>query len=60
MKRGGGTVPTADVLLAEAKAEHADHIVMGAFGRSRIVEVVSGGVSRAMLTESPIPVVMTH
>ena len=60
VKRAGGTVPTADVLIAEAKAERADYIVMGAFGRSRIAEAVFGGVSRAMLTESPIPVVMTH
>lgn len=52
--------PTSDILLAEAKAEGADYIVMGGFGRSRIAEAVFGGVSRTMLTESPIPVVMTH
>lgn len=51
---------TGDALLVEAKAEGADYIVMGAFGRSRIVEAILGGVSREMLKESPIPVVMSH
>jgi nucleotide-binding universal stress UspA family protein len=52
--------PTGDVLLAEAQSERADYMVMGGFGRSRIAEAVFGGVSREMLTDSPIPVVMTH
>lgn len=51
---------TGDALLVEAKAEGADYIVMGGFGRSRIVEALFGGISREMLSESPIPVVMTH
>ena len=52
--------PTAEVLLAEAKGEGADYILMGAFGRSRLVEAILGGVSREMLSESPIPIVMAH
>lgn len=60
VRRSGKARPTADVLVEEAKAEGADYIVMGAFGRSRIVEAIFGGVSRAMLTASPIPVVMRH
>ena len=60
VRRSGKSRPTADVLVAEAKAEGADYIVMGAFGRSRIVEAIFGGVSRAMLTASPIPIVMRH
>jgi nucleotide-binding universal stress UspA family protein len=52
--------PTAEVLLAEAKGEQADYIVMGAFGRSRLVESILGGVSREMLSESPVPIVMAH
>jgi nucleotide-binding universal stress UspA family protein len=51
---------TADVLIAEAKGESADYVVMGAFGRSRLVEAILGGVSRQMLSESPVPVVTAH
>ena len=60
VRRRGKSMPTADVLIAEAKAEGADYVVMGAFGRSRIAEAVFGGVSREMLTASPVPVVMRH
>ena len=59
-RRPGTARPTADLLIAEAKAEGADYVVMGAFGRSRIVEAILGGVSREMLGESPIPIVMAH
>jgi nucleotide-binding universal stress UspA family protein len=51
---------TADLLIAEAKGEGADFVVMGAFGRSRLVEAILGGVSRKMLSESPVPVVTAH
>lgn len=60
VRRSNKGKATADTLLAEAKAEGADYIVMGAFGRSRIVEAIVGGVSREILTGSPIPVVMAH
>lgn len=60
IRRRGKPLPTGDALLAEAKAEGADYIVLGAFGRGRIVEAVFGGVSREMLSESPIPVLMRH
>ena len=38
----------------------AGYIVMGTFGRSRLVEASLGGVSREMLSEGPIPVAMSH
>jgi len=60
VRRRPGDGSTADILLAEAKAEGADYIVMGGFGRSRLVEAIFGGVSRDMLTESPIPLVIAH
>ena len=60
VRRRAKSMATADVLMAEAKAEGADYVVMGAFGRSRIAEALFGGVSREMLTASPIPVVMRH
>jgi nucleotide-binding universal stress UspA family protein len=51
---------TADTLLAEADRVHAAYIVMGAFGRSRFVEAMFGGVSRQMLAESHAPLVIAH
>ena len=60
VKRRDHAVPTSEILLAEAEAEGADYIVMGGFGRSRIAEAIFGGVSREVLTQSAIPVVMAH
>lgn len=60
VRRSRGVFPVADALQAEAKAEGADYIVMGGFGHSRLAEAVFGGVTRQLLTESPIPTLMTH
>lgn len=60
VQRRASSLSTADALLAEAMAEGASYIVMGAFGRSRLVEALFGGVSREMLTKSSIPLVMAH
>lgn len=60
LTRSAKSRPTAEALLAEAGAEGAAYMVMGAFGRSRLAEAIFGGVSREMLTTSPIPVVMAH
>jgi nucleotide-binding universal stress UspA family protein len=51
---------SVDVLLAQLKIDQADYVVMGGFGHSRAIETMFGGVSRRMLGESPIPVVMAH
>lgn len=47
-------------LLQAALGVGADLIVLGAFGRSRLSELVLGGVSRHMLEHSPIPMLMRH
>jgi nucleotide-binding universal stress UspA family protein len=58
--------PTGDdddagtVLLAKADSEKFDYMVMGGFGHSRFAEALFGGVTRRMLTESPIPLFMAH
>jgi nucleotide-binding universal stress UspA family protein len=49
-----------DALLAKAKSGGAGYIVMGGFGHSRLLEAIFGGASREMLTDSPMPIVMTH
>jgi len=48
--------PTA----AEAANEKASYIVMGGFGHRRFVEAIFGGVTREMLGESPVPLVLAH
>lgn len=50
----------ADILIAEARATEADLIVMGGYGRSRLSEMVFGGMTRAMAAKSPVPVLMSH
>jgi nucleotide-binding universal stress UspA family protein len=49
-----------DVLLSRAADEAADLIVMGAYGHSRLRELVLGGVSRTMLGQMTVPVLMAH
>jgi nucleotide-binding universal stress UspA family protein len=50
----------AEVLMAEAMTVGADLIVMGGYGRSRMSEIVFGGVTRRLLEASPVPVLMSH
>lgn len=47
-------------LLAFAADKKSDLIVMGAFGHSRLREVVLGGVTQSALSRSPIPLWMAH
>ena len=48
------------IILREADAAGADMIVMGAYGHSRIVELVLGGATRTVLRDARIPVLMSH
>jgi nucleotide-binding universal stress UspA family protein len=47
-------------LLGEAEAAGADMLVMGAYGHSRLREMVLGGVTRSVTAKSKISVFMTH
>ncbi|WP_188055995.1 universal stress protein [Sphingosinithalassobacter sp. CS137] len=49
-----------DVLLGEVVNQRAAYLVMGGYGHSRMVEAVFGGVTRKMLTESPVPLLLAH
>lgn len=49
-----------DVILAEAAAEGTDLLVMGAFGHSRLRELIIGGVTRQLLKEMTVPVLFSH
>lgn len=48
-----------DVIL-DASTLGADYIVSGAYGHSRFRETVLGGVTRGLLRDSGIPLLMAH
>jgi nucleotide-binding universal stress UspA family protein len=47
-------------LTSEAKRMNAAYIVMGGYSHSRISEYMFGGLTRSMLAESSIPLLMSH
>lgn len=47
-------------IIAYASEVNADLIVMGGYGHSPLRQALLGGVSRTVVEESPIPVVMAH
>ncbi len=48
------------LLLSRASDEAMDMIVMGAYGRSRLSELVLGGATRHLLRHMTMPVLMSH
>ncbi|MEE8334075.1 MAG: universal stress protein [Alphaproteobacteria bacterium] len=50
----------SEVLLEEAVDMGADLVVAGAFSHSRLREIVLGGVTRDILADGSVPVLMTH
>jgi nucleotide-binding universal stress UspA family protein len=50
----------ANAILSHAADSGADFIVMGGYGHSRLREFVLGGVTRAMLAQMTVPVLMAH
>ena len=49
-----------EIILDEIKRLGIDYVVMGGFGHSRFREALVGGVSRKMLTVSPVPLFLVH
>ena len=54
---GGGI---AEALLAQARDEAADLLVMGGYGHSRLREMMLGGTTRSMLEHMTLPVLLAH
>jgi len=48
------------VILSALQWAKADYVVMGAFGRARIIEELFGGATERMLAESPVPLFLVH
>jgi nucleotide-binding universal stress UspA family protein len=53
-------IDAGELLLSYAADFGADLIVMGAYSRPRVTEMVWGGVTRVMLTSMSAPVLMSH
>ncbi|MFB0613185.1 universal stress protein [Aurantiacibacter poecillastricola] len=52
--------PVPETLRKAAEAREAGLMVMGAYGQPRIVETLFGGVTRSVLSQPPMPVLMAH
>jgi nucleotide-binding universal stress UspA family protein len=50
----------ADLMLNRATESAADLLVIGAYGHSRLRELVLGGVTRSILRQMTLPVLMSH
>ena len=55
-----GGVGIGEVLLSRASDLCADLLVMGAYGHSRVRELVLGGATRTVLNRMTLPVLMSH
>jgi nucleotide-binding universal stress UspA family protein len=53
-------IDPGDVILSRAADIGADMLVMGAFGRSRLRELVLGGVTRHILKHMTVPALLSH
>ena len=60
MRRNVLTGKPADVILDEVRRIHADYIVMGGFSHLRFTEALFGGVTRRLLSDSPVPLFLAH
>ena len=52
--------PVADLILSYAADHGIDLIVIGAYSHARSVEMVFGGVTRTLLKQAPVPVLMSR
>ena len=50
----------AEVLTGAAAAHDAAYLVMGAYGRMRLSEMIWGGVTRELLASPPLPIFACH
>ncbi|MEP6195164.1 MAG: universal stress protein, partial [Nitratireductor sp.] len=50
----------ADILRRHATDKDAELMVMGAYGHSRLRERLFGGVTKSMLEQPPVPVLMAR
>ena len=59
-KTAGLDIEVGDVLLNQVADSGADLVVMGAYGHSRMRELVLGGATRHILGHMTVPVLLSH
>jgi nucleotide-binding universal stress UspA family protein len=55
-----GRRSVAELLHDAAEAAHADLLVVGAYGHSRVRELIFGGVTEALLDGASLPIFLAH
>ena len=55
-----GEAKVADTLFSAAQLRECGLMVMGAYGHSRLAELLLGGVTRKMLVEPAMPILLAH
>lgn len=55
-----GEAKIADTLFSAAQMRECGLMVMGAYGHSRLAQMLLGGVTRRMLTEPQMPILLAH
>ena len=55
-----GELSAVDALFASFNSEEADLIVAGAYGHSRLIESLFGGISHDLVRQTSIPILMSH
>jgi nucleotide-binding universal stress UspA family protein len=53
-------MPVEKAIIETAQVMDAGYIVMGGYGHSRVREFIFGGVTRTLLSECAIPLIMGH
>ncbi len=53
-------ISVGDTILARLSDEGSDLLVMGAYGHTRFREMILGGVTRSILEQMTVPVLMSH
>lgn len=55
-----GRAGIGEALLGQAQALDANLLVMGGYGHSRARQFILGGATESVLTEAPLPILMSH
>lgn len=57
---GDPDIGPSQAILGQAAEMNADLVVMGAYGHARLREIILGGVTRDLLKQSPLPLLLAH
>jgi nucleotide-binding universal stress UspA family protein len=60
VERDAGAASVEQVIRSVAAERQASWLVQGAYGHSRVRELLFGGVTRGLLADAPLPILMGH